>query len=134
MRKYYLNGVEFNPTSKELRILERNIFGYFSLNYKEDLICNKFYHYEFKGYKQPLLCHVSNNMVMVHSPYNYYGSYKYNGEDTITLHSTYGRFDTYRKLTILGLPFMVCSSLSDEDAILSAETDEDFINELIEAL
>lgn len=133
MRKYYLNGFEFKPTDKILRTLEESKF-FKLVDYEEDLLCNKYYHYEFKGYRHPLLCHIANNLTLVHSPYKYMGSYTYNGEDTICLHSTYGRFDNYRKLVIMGIPFMVNSLLSDEDAILSAETDESFIISLIKAL
>ena len=131
MRKYYLNGYEVDKSLA--KHLEKS--RYFKLvNFKEDLLCNKFYYYEFKGYCMPLLCHVSDNFSLVHSPYDYNGNYTYNGEDTICLHSTYGRFDTYRKIEILGVPFMVHTSLSNDDAILAAETDKHFISSLIKAL
>ena len=131
MKKYYLNGFEVKPHLA--KYLERS--KYFELiNFREDLLCNKFYHYEFKGYKQPLLCFVSDDFSLVHSPYEYSGSYTYNGERTISLHSTYGRFETYRIIQIFGVPFMVNTLLSDEDAILAAETDDHFISSLIKAL
>ena len=131
MKRYYLCGFEIKPNL--VKNLEKSSF--FELaNYKEDLLCNKYYYYEFKGYRQPLLCHISDRLCIVHSPYSYSGSYTYNGEDEICLHSTYGRFDKYKKLEIFGVPFMVKTSLSDEDTILAAETDNTFIMSLIKAL
>ena len=62
------------------------------------------------------------------------GSYTYDGEDTIKLHSTYGRINTYKKMTIFGLPFMVETDMSEENAVLAAMTDKNFIKSLIEAL
>lgn len=87
-----------------------------------------------KGYEYPLLAHISNSYSKVYSPFNYMGSYDYNGEDTIKLHSTYGRMETYKKMTIFGVPFMVNTNLSEEDAILAATTDKNFIKSLILAL
>lgn len=136
MKKYYLNGNEVDLSFAKK--LEKNK-SFKLVNFKEDLLCNKFYYYEFRGRvvcgdTVPLLCRVSNNRACVYSPYDYSGSYKYNSEDRIWLHSTHGRFEEYRKLEIFGVPFMVCSSLSDEDAVLAAETDKHFIASLIEAL
>ena len=136
MKKYYLNGNEVDP--RFAKKLEQNR-EFELVKFKEDLLCNKFYHYEFKGFvlcgdTVPLLCYVSNNRASVYSPYEYSGSYRYNGEDRICLHDRYGRFEEYRKLEILGVPFMVCSELSDEDAVLAAETDKHFIASLIKAL
>ena len=131
MKHYYLNGFEVKP--RLAKALENSKF-FELISFKEDLLCNKFYNYEFKGYRQPLLCYVSDDFALVYSPYDYMGSYTYDGQDTITLHSTYGKFDTYRKIMIFGVPFMVKTSLSDEDAILAAETDEHFISSLIKAL
>lgn len=87
-----------------------------------------------KGYRYPLLAHISDKHSIVYSPFNYMGSYTYNGEDTIRLHSTYGRIDTYKKMTIFGLSFMVKTDMPEEDAILAATTDKNFIKSLISAL
>ena len=84
--------------------------------------------------RQPLLCRASNNSCMVYSPYEYDGNYTYSGENEITLHSTYGRFETYRKISIFGVPFMVCSRLTAEDVVLAAETCPKFLEQLIKAL
>lgn len=136
MIKYYLNGNEVDP--RFAKKLEQNR-NFELVNFKEDLLCNKFYYYEFRGRvvcgdTVPLLCYVSNNITLVHSPYEYSGSYRYNGENKICLYNTYGCLEEYRKLEILGVPFMVCSLLSDEDAVLAAETDKHFIASLIKAL
>lgn len=106
--------------------LERNVLGYF-----EQVSDN---HYVCKGYSQPLLAHIYDDIAYVCNPFKYSGSYTYNGQDEITLHSTYGRFNTYKKMTIFGLPFMVCTNMSDNDAILSAMTDIKFVKSLIRAL
>lgn len=87
-----------------------------------------------KGYRYPLLAHISDKYSRVYSPFNYMGSYTYNGEDTIRLHSTYGRIHTYKKMIIFGLPFMVETNMSKENAVLAAMTDINFIKSLITAL
>jgi hypothetical protein len=118
---------DFEITDSTLvRKLECNVLGYF-----EQVSDN---HYVCKGYRQPLLAHISDRLAYVCDPFKYNGSYTYTGQDEITLHATYGRFNTYKKLTIFGLPFMVCTSLSDDDAILSATTDIMFVKSLIRAL
>jgi hypothetical protein len=87
-----------------------------------------------KGYKYPLLARIANKYSTVYSPFNYMGSYTYNNEDTIRLHSTYGRINTYKKMTIFGLSFMVETDMSEEDAVVAAMTDKKFIEALIKAL
>lgn len=87
-----------------------------------------------KGYRYPLLAHISDKYSKVYSPFNYMGSYTYNGEDTIRLHSTYGRIDTYKKMIIFGLAFMVKTDMPEEEAMLAATTDKNFIKSLISAL
>jgi hypothetical protein len=109
-----------------VRKLERNVLGYFEQVSDGHYVC--------KGYRQPLLAHVSDGHAYVCDPFKYNGSYTYNGHHEITLHSTYGRLKTYKKMTIFGLPFMVCTNMSDDDAILSAMTDIKFIKSLIRAL
>lgn len=132
MKKYFLYDYSITDSRLIKKLETSKYFGIEST--REDLYGNTYVTYKFTGYKQPLLCHVTDNFCLVHSPYNYSGNYNYNGEDTITLHSTYGRFDTYKLLSIFGVPFMVKSLLNDEDAILSAETDYHFIKSLIKAL
>ena len=85
MNKYYLHGLQLeNKLADKLRTSK-----YFMLvNETKDLYGNIHCYYEFKGYHQPLLCHITNNYCMVYSPYNYMGNYTYTGEDEITLHST----------------------------------------------
>lgn len=119
---------DFEITTPALcKKLERNVLRYFErVSTDEEYIC--------KGYEQPLLAHVSNNYAFVCNPFEYHGSYDYKGQDEITLHAQYGRFNTYRKMVIFGLPFMVCTNLSDTDAILAAETDIKFVKSLIRAL
>ena len=118
---------DFEITDSTLvRKLERNVLGYFEQDTDNHYVC--------KGYGQPLLAHISDKVARVLDPFGYMGSYTYDGQDEITLHSTYGHFDTYKKMTIFGLPFMVCTSMSDDDAILSAMTDIKFAKSLIRAL
>ena len=118
---------DFKITDSTLmRKLERNALGYF------EQVSNN--HYVCKGYEQPLLAHISDKLAYVCDPFKYSGSYTYEGQDEITLHSTYGRLDTYKKMTIFGLPFMVCTDMSDDDAILAAMTDIKFVESLIRAL
>ena len=118
---------DFEITDSTLvRKLERNVLGCFEQVSDGHYVC--------KGYRQPLLTHISDRLAYVCDPFKYNGSYTYNGQDEITLHSTYGHFDTYKKMTIFGLPFMVCTSMSDDDAILSAMTDIHFVKSLIRAL
>lgn len=132
MKKHYLYDYQITD-SRLIKTLTTS--KYFNIaKTREDLYGNLHIHYEFKGYHQPLLCYISNNFCRVNSPYNYSGSYNYNGEDIITLHSTYGRFQTYKKFFIFGVPFMVNSTLEDEEIILAAETDIEFIKSLIKAL
>lgn len=106
--------------------LKHNVLGYFEQVSDDHYVC--------KGYKQPLLAHVTDNLAYVCDPFKYNGSYTYNEHDEITLHSTYGRLQTYKKMIIFGLPFMVCTNMSEEDARASAMTDIRFINSLIRAL
>lgn len=106
--------------------LKRNILGYFEETTNGHYIC--------KGYDYPLLARVSNGFSLIHSPFKYSGSYSYGGENEITLHSTYGRFRTYKKMIIFGIPFMVDTEMSEEDAVLAAMTDKHFIESLIRAL
>ena len=118
---------DFEITDSTLvRKLERNVLGYFEKDADGHYVC--------KGYSQPLLAHISNKTAYVCDPFGYNGSYTYNGQDEITLHARYGHFDTYKKMTIFGLPFMVCTSMSDDDAVLSAMTDIKFVKSLIRAL
>jgi hypothetical protein len=132
MKKYFLNG--FAVANSGL-IKALTTCKYFAIKEtKEDFYGNQYIHYEFTGYRMPLLCYISDNLALIHSPYGYSGSYTYNGEDVLTLHSTYGRMETYRKINIFGVPFMVNSNLNDEDVVLAAETDPYFTRSLIKAL
>ena len=132
MKKVYLHG--YNITDARL-IRRLETCKYFAIDStKEDLYGNIHVTYKFTGYRQPLLCSVSDNFTMIHSPYDYMGNYTYNGEDKIVLHNTCGHFDTYRKIDIFGVPFMVKSNLSNDDCVLAAETDYSFIKDLIKAL
>ena len=116
----------FEITQERLiKKLENNIFKCFEKISDEDYI--------FKGYSQPLLASIKNNWELVFSPFKYMGSYDYKGQDIITLHSTYGKFNTYKKLIIFGVPFMVETEMTDEDAIMSAETSRKFVEWLIDA-
>lgn len=106
--------------------LKHNVLNYFKEVSDGCFIC--------KGYRYPLLARISNNYSTIYSPFNYMGSYTYNGENTIKLHSTYGRIETYKKIIIFDLPFMVNTKLSEKEAILAATTDKKFIESLIKAL
>ena len=118
---------DFEITDSALvRKLERNVLGYFEQGDDGHYVC--------RGYGQPLLTHISDKVACVLDPFRYIGSYTYDGQDEVTLHSTYGRFNTYKKMTIFGLPFMVCTDMSDDDAVLSAMTDIRFAKSLIRAL
>lgn len=132
MKKYFL----YDYLITDSRLIKRlETSKYFAVDTtKEDLYGNIYITYKFTGYTQPLLCHITNNDCMVYSPYNYSGNYTYNGENVITLHSTYGRVVTYKLLNIFGVTFMVNSRLDDEDAVLSAETDYSFIESLLKSL
>lgn len=121
----FLYGFEITK-EKYARKLERNIFKYFAKVDAQNYIC--------KGYTQPLLACIHDRHSFVCSPFGYNGSYEYKGQTEITLHSTYGHFDTYKKMTIFGLPFMVKTDLSDDDAVLAAMTDIHFVESLINAL
>lgn len=121
--KLYDFTIEDSYLQKKLR---RNVLNYFKEVSDGYYIC--------KGYEYPLLARISNNYSIVYSPFNYMGSYTYNGENTIKLHSTYGRMETYKKMTIFGLSFMVNTKLSEEEAILAATTDKKFIESVIKAL
>lgn len=132
MKKYYLHDFEIKD-KQLINRLEKS--KYFSLtDENQDLYGNKYYHYKFTGYRQPLLALVTDTFSLVYSPYDYMGSYDYKGEDTITLHSTYGRMHTYRRIELFGIPFMVDTCLSDDDIQLSVETDKSFTMSLIKAL
>lgn len=123
--KVYLYDVEI--TDKELaRRLQRNILNYFTEVTEGRYTCN--------GYEHPLLTHITNTHAHIYDPFKYSGSYNYNGQQQITLHSTYGRLNHYRLLNIYNLYFYVDTTLSDEDAVLAAMTDSTFINTLIKAL
>ena len=125
MMKTFLYDFEITDSTL-VRKLERNVLGYFEQVSDGHYVC--------KGYEQPLLAHISDRLAYVCNPFGYNGSYTYKGQDEITLHATYGHFDTYKKMTIFGLPFMVCTSMSDDDAVLSAMTDIKFVKSLIRAL
>ena len=131
--KYFLH--DFEITDKKLigRLKRSEYFKV--VDTKIDWLNNVQYHYKFTGYSKPLLAYVSDKYCSVHTPYHYVGSYNYNGQDEITLHSTYGRLEHYKKIAIFDIPFMVESSmLNEEDIVLCAETDFKFIKSLISAL
>ena len=132
MKYYYIYDYKIT----DIRLIKKlETCRYFAIKEtKEDFYGNEHVTYQFNGYSRPLLCNVYDNFAIIHSPYEYAGSYTYSGEDVITLHSTYSRFDTYRKIYIFGVPFMVKSLLCDEDVVLAAETDCGFIKQLIKAL
>jgi hypothetical protein len=96
--KTFLYDFEITDTTL-VRKLERNVLGYFEQDTDGHYVC--------RGYGQPLLAHISDKVARVLDPFGYNGSYTYNGQDEITLHTRYGHFDTYKKMTIFGLPFMV---------------------------
>lgn len=118
---------DFEITNDVLvRKLKRNILKYFEETSEGHYIC--------KGYEQPLLVHISNKMAFACNPFEYHGSYTYKGQNEITLHSRYGIFHTYKKMVIFGLPFMVCTDMTEEEAVLAAMTDVKFVKSLIQAL
>lgn len=132
MDKYFMYDFEIKDRKLVTRLVKSEYF--LLADEKEDLYGNKYHHYSFVGYRQPLLCLVTDIMSIVYSPYDYMGNYDYKGEDTITLHSTYGRMNTYRKIELFGIPFMVDSRLSDDDILLAVLTDDSFVKSLIKAL
>lgn len=91
-------------------------------------------HYIFKGFWQPLLAVVEDGSGSVASLYDHDGLYTYRGQNKITLRGYGNKYYTYRKIIIFGVPFMVCTSLSDEDAALAAMTSRMFVESLIDAL
>lgn len=125
LNKTFLWDYEITDTDL-IKKLERNFHRSFELVSDGHYIC--------KGYRQPLLAHINDKLSYVCDPLRYSGSYTYNGEDEITLHASYGRFVTYKKMIIFGLPFMVCTGLTEDDAILAAMTDKRFIESLIKVL
>ena len=123
--KTFLYDLEISDYELE-RKLRRNVLGYF-----EEISDG---HYVCKGYDQPLLAHISNEVSFVCCPFKYSGAYEYKGENEISLHATYGRVYTYKKMIIFGMPFMVCTNMTNKEAITHAMADVKFVTSLIKAL